>query len=126
MATPCNINSSEIVETTNATPRTAGIVEIQNGCILLFDVFVMAVRSDGSTKTWQGLSLLRKIGGTLTAIETIPAGLNLFASAADETALTGVSVALFSDNTYLGVTCTGQAGQTINWSVELTGRGMRA
>lgn len=126
MALPCLISSSEIVETTTATPRQAGIVEIPNGCVLLFDVFVMAVRADGAAKTWQGLSLLRKIGGVLTALETIPTGLNQFASAADETALTGVSVAMFSDATFLGVTVTGQAGQTINWHVQLTGRGMSA
>lgn len=124
MATQFNQVAADQVQTTSAATQIVASVEVPNGTVVLWEIFVMAVRSDGATKTWQAQSVLRKAGGVMTVIETIPAALNLFATASDETALTGVTISLFNDNTYIGVNCTGQAGQTIDWRVELTGRGL--
>jgi hypothetical protein len=128
MATTVFVNSTDYGVTDSATPVPLGIVEVPLGSVVLCGVLVMAVRSDGASKVWTFDSAVRRTTGGFTILETIPAALNVFATAGDETALTGVAISLYSDTTYghIGVNCTGQAGQTINWLVIFKGEGLQA
>lgn len=126
MATTAFLASTDYGVTDSATPLTLGVVEVPLATVMLCNVLVMAARADGAAKTWTFESAIRRTASALTVLETLPAGLNVFANAADETALTGVSIALFSDPTFIGVVCTGQAGQTINWLVIIDGKGLSA
>lgn len=115
------INSVDNRITTDATPAALGLFELPNNSAAFIKGRILAVRSDGASKAWSFESLAKRNGGAVTLQETIPVPINAFASAADETALTGVAVAPYSDSTYMGASCTGQAGQNINWYVNFTG-----
>lgn len=124
MPTPVTLASEDWGVTTDATTKLMGVVEVQSATVMLCKGCIIGVRSDGAAKAWNFDFLVKKVGSTLTLCETIPAALNVFGSAADETALTGVAIAFFTDNTFIGVNVTGQAAQTINWHVKLTGTGL--
>lgn len=115
------INSVDNNITIDATPINLGLFGVPNNSAAFVRGRILAVRSDGAMKAWSFESLVKRNGGTVTVQETIPSPVNTFASATDETALTGVTIALYSDPTALGATCTGQAGQTINWYANFTG-----
>lgn len=124
MPTPVYLASEDWGITTDATPMQMGTVEIQSPSVMMCKGQIICVRSDGAAKAWSFDFLVKKVGATLTLLETIPPGLNVFGSAADETALAGVAIAFFTDNTFIAANVTGQAGQTINWSVKFTGNGL--
>lgn len=124
MPTPVYLASEDWGVTTDATPKLMGVVEVVSPSVMFCKGQIICVRSDGAAKAWEFDFLVKKVGATLTLLETLPAGLNVFGSATDETALTGVAIAFFTDNTFIGVNVTGQAAQTINWSVKLTGNGL--
>jgi hypothetical protein len=117
------ISGTDQGETEDATPRVLCPIGLPNNAIALVTGEVMVVRdSDGAAKGWTFESLLRRQGGVVTVLETIPSPPNLFASAGDQTALAAAGIALFSDETQIGVTCTGIAATIMEWSVRLDGR----
>lgn len=117
--------SSDQGQTTGAVTVPLGLFEFPNASIMLVTVKVLAVRADGVTRAWTLTSLIKKTSGTLAVMENIPAPPNVFDSAGDATALgAGVTITLFSDTTYIGVNVTGQAGQTIDWIINLDADGL--
>lgn len=116
-----NLDVNDSAHTANATPIGLALFEFPNGSCALVKVNVLAVRSDGAAKAWSLESLVKKIAGVMTVSETIPSPPNAFGSAGDDTALTGVTISLFNDGTYLGANCTGQAGQDIGWTANISG-----
>lgn len=88
----------------------------------LIEVTVIAVReSDQATKSWQLYACVKRLlGGAPTIMAT--SAVNMLANAADTTAMSGASIAMFSDGTYIGVACTGFAGATIDWTIKITGK----
>lgn len=126
MAQEFNFQSVDYKETDGAVGIVAAQTEIPAATVVLVRARVVVTRiSDGASKAWSFESLLRRYsGGNVTALETIPAALNLFATAGDETALSGVSIALSSDATHMGILCTGLAATVMAWSLYLEGRGM--
>lgn len=116
---PISVFDNRVIN--DATPTPLGLFEIPNNSAAFVRGRVLAVRSDGAMKAWSFESLIKRNGGAVTIQETIPIPVNVFATATDETALTGVSISVYSDATYMGANCTGQAGQEINWFVNFIG-----
>lgn len=102
-----------------------GHLAFPNNAVVLFRVRVVAARSDGASRAWIVDALVKKISGVLAIAEnTAPVVLD---SAADATALGGgVTIGLFSDGEHIGVNCTGQLGQTLDWVVDIHGAGLSA
>lgn len=123
MADAIDIDVADFSNTMMATTLALGQFEFPERSVALLDVAVIAVRDDMTTKAWSLQSLVRRtVGGSPTILENIPATPNLFATATDATTLSDVTISMFTDNVYIGVNCTGQAGQTIYWSVRIKGR----
>lgn len=109
--------------TTGAETANLGQIGIPDRTNGLMRVRVMCVRdSDLASKAWTVEALVRRSGGAVVVLENIPAPPNLFASAADQTALAGATIAVFSDSGFFGVSCTGMAATPLSWSVEIDGR----
>jgi hypothetical protein len=125
MATTSEIIAVDNRATTDATPIQLGFFGILEMSSALVSGKVMALRSsDGATKAWSFETCIKRGVNNIIICETIPVPVNTFASAADDTALTGVTIAPFQSGFELGVQCTGQAGQTIEWMVEFRGRSL--
>lgn len=117
--------SVEQMTFTAAETRALGKLSFPNGIdagIFLVKGEVMVLRdSDGAAKAWEFTSLLRRTpAGGVVVLETNPSPPFLYATAADETALAGCTIALYSDSTQFGVSCTTIDG-TLHWSVKLKG-----
>lgn len=125
MTTIVDINVFDQGGTTNASPLNLGQFEFFANMAALVKVQVVAFRSDGATKAWSLESLVKRLGAGPLVQETLPSPINNFGIAADDTALAGVGIAMFTNGTYVGVACTGQAAQNIDWSVTISGRGLR-
>ena len=123
-ATVNDFNIFDQGETTGTLPANLGQFEFPDKMAALLKVEVFAVRSDMAARAWTLESLIKRNGAGPLVQQNLPSPPNAFASAADATALTGVTIAMFTDGTFVGVACTGQAGQNIEWSVKITGRGI--
>jgi hypothetical protein len=109
----------------DATPRVLGPLSFLDNSVFIAKVEVVALRqSDMAVKAWTLEVLLRRSGGAVTLLESIPSPANIFANAADATALSAVTIALFADESSVGVTCTGLAATTMLWSARISGRGI--
>jgi hypothetical protein len=125
MPIPVEFGSADQGVTVGAVTIPLGLFEFPSNTIGLINVQVIAVRTDGASRAWTTSGLLKKVGGTLAIMEAIPVPPNTFDSAADALALgAGVTIGLFSDAVFVGVNCTGQAGQQIDWLVRISGNGM--
>lgn len=110
---------------TGAQSRVMGMISFPNGIdsgIFLIHGEIMIMRdSDGAAKAWTFDSLLRRTSaGGVVILETNPSPPFVYATTADETALSGCTISLYSDSTQFGVTCTTIDGD-IHWSVKLKG-----
>src|SRR3972149_4829425 len=115
------VDVSDAGHTIGLTPLNLGVFEFPNNSALIVRVAVMATRTDLAAKAWTLEALVKKNGGTGSVSQVIPSPVNVFGSAADLTAMAGTTIAMYADSTYLGVTCTGQDGQDINWLVKIVG-----
>jgi len=123
MAIRTSIGVNDQGQTFDAVPIPFGVFEFPQNTSAVVRFQVIALRSDFAMKAWSGEIFVKKNGGTLAVNEMIPTPANIFASAADEVTMATVTIALFTDGTYVGVTCTGQAGQTIDWLIDFVGSG---
>jgi hypothetical protein len=123
MATLTTIAVADNGQTTDTTPLYRGGFGFpaNAGGLLTFEVF--AVRSDGASKGWTFQALVKRgSSGEATVAESIPGNLNVFASVGDSVLLASVTAEVDADEDQLRVKCTGQASQTIQWSVRISGR----
>lgn len=120
MAAAFIIDVNDLGETFGVQTTAFGQFEVPPNSSFLASYNILALRPDGATKGWTLQALFKKgTGAVLLMQNTTPAQ---FANAADQTALASLGVAPFSNGTFAGVSCTGQAGQTIFWSVQISGR----
>jgi hypothetical protein len=124
MASAIEISVFDFAQSDGVATANMGQFEIPVDSVCLIDVQVFAAReSDLATKGWSFEVLAKRVGaGVVQIMEFIPSPVNLFGSVADVAALSGVSIAPFSDEMFLGVSCTGQANDRVFWSVKIIGR----
>jgi hypothetical protein len=124
MASALEIAAFDFTQTDGVATNNMGQFEVPPDTVCLVELQVFAMReSDLAAKGWSFEVLAKRVGGGAVQImEFIPSPVNLFGSTADVAALIGVSIAPFSDSMFLGVSCTGQAGDRIFWSAKVIGR----
>jgi hypothetical protein len=104
------INSGGVIQTTDATPTTTAQFEVNPDSSMLGTVRVVArVPSTGAVKCWFFRTLIKCVSGN-TSIAANADFTPPLASAAD---------AFFNSGFVCGVTCTGLAGTTIDWWVDM-------
>lgn len=119
-----DLYSVEQVTITEALTRNLALLSfpshIDAGIVLVTGEFIVLRDSDGAVKAWTFTSLMRRTpAGGVVVLETFPSPPQLFATAADETALSGCTIALYADDTQFGATITSPAGGTYHWSGKL-------
>jgi len=111
------------VEYNSTTPQAWGLYTVLPNSVLLCDGRVIATRlSDGACKAFGAEALIRRYAAGIEVLEGIPAAMNVWASAADETALSAVTVALYTDATQFGFLATGLA-TPMTWTFKMAIRG---
>ena len=113
-------------QTLDTETRNVCLFEFPNNAsgLLTWRLVVLRI-SDGVTRSLSQQVFYKKISGVGAVQDAIPTPANDFASAGDAIALSGVSIALYDDGTYLGLTVTGIAGSTLDWFVAFTGEGLQ-
>lgn len=114
-----DIDVQGVGQTTDATPQDIGFFSFANNSSGWIRTTICMTRSDGRCKAWIFDALLQR---TTTAATIKDSKATVLVNASDVTPLTGVSVALSTYDDQVSVSCTGQAGQTIDWCVRHQGR----
>lgn len=114
---------AEGITTTDATPVDITLFEITNNATMIGRLMLVARRpSDGASKGWDITSVAKRQGGVVTNLANAGGGAPI-ASAGDLTALLLVTIAFFKNDSTgeTGVTITGLAGTTIEWTLRYSG-----
>jgi hypothetical protein len=112
------------VQTVGAEVKSFGGFGILENSAVVADISIIALRADGVAKAWTFQTFIRRGTGLPSIVETIPPTLNQFATAGDETTLTGVSIAALIDYSDMRIQITGIAGSTLNWKASVEGSGL--
>jgi hypothetical protein len=118
-----DINAIDSVELAGPDVRPFCNFSMPERSVAKVKINITVIRtSDGAAKSWSTESLMRRSpGGNAIVLESIPTPPNLFATAGDETALAGCTIALYAEQATAGAQITTPAGNFI-WFAKISGQ----